>query len=112
MKGLFNPLQWTAYPNGLGAFVRISPSLSYYAYQLDCDKSYKACLEGEDENAWERNFLTFEEAKSACEAHYAEMFWDALSPRAKVALSIGLTTLAQLGITDGALSDIIENQNP
>lgn len=86
MKNIFNPLQWTAYPNGLGAFVRISPSLSYYAYQLDCDKSYKACLEGEDQNAWERNFPTFEEAKSACEAHYTEIISNALSSEARAIL--------------------------
>lgn len=56
-------------------------------------------------------FSTLEAAKSACQQHYAELLWKSLSPRAKVAVSIGMTTLTQLDVKNQTLAEVIKEQN-
>jgi hypothetical protein len=56
-------------------------------------------------------FDTLDDAKAACQQHYAAMVWKSLSPRAKVAVSIGMATLAQLDVTDEALAEIIKQNS-
>lgn len=112
MKDLIKPLVWKEGGRVNEIAYVYDFSAMYMVYKTH-SKEFAAALNIDENLVWQRTgFACIEEAKSACEQHYAESLWDNLSPRAKVALSIGMATLAQLGVTDEALAEIIEKQNP
>lgn len=111
MKNLAKPLKWEecawkntelAYVHDAGAMYLIHEDVPYFTARFETEQSA----------VWQRTGLkTLDDAKAACQQHYAESLWDNLSPRAKVAVSIGMATLAKLDLTDKTLAEVIKEQN-
>ena len=85
MKNIVNPLKWEeaewdikiAYAYDLVAFYEIS----------DFNEGYAARLETEDKVIWQTvNLKSIDDAKAACQQHYAERLWDNLSEDARAIL--------------------------
>ena len=111
MKNLAKPLEWeeSAHENTELAYVHDFSAMYLVSVDMDSGIAY---LQIEDNIVWKSTgFKTLDDAKAACQQHYAAMVWKNLSPRAKVAVSIGMATLAQLDVTDKVLAEIIK-QNP
>jgi hypothetical protein len=111
MKNLAKPLEWeeSAYDNTELAYVHDFSAM--YSVSVDVDTRI-ANFQIEGNIVWQSTgFKTLDDAKDFCQKHYATLIWDNLSPRAKVAVSIGMATLAQLNMTDKTLAEVIKEQN-
>jgi hypothetical protein len=113
MKNLAKSLKWEEDPHDNLEFAYVNDfSSMYLVYEGTLSVPYcTARFRTEQSAVWQKTgFKTLEEAKAACQQHYAESLWDNLSPRAKVAVSIGMVTLAQSDLTDKVLAEI-DKQN-
>jgi hypothetical protein len=114
MKNLARPLKWEEGPHENTELAYVHDAGAMYLIHEDALRVpyCTARFETEQSAVWKSTgFKTLEEAKAACQEHYAESLWDNLSPRAKVAVSIGMATLAQLDVTDEALAEIIKQNS-
>ena len=110
MKNLVKELEWEPYVEEDGAKADTGPCGIFFAFSTN--SGYRGDLSGYDGDAWTSSILpTLDAAKAACQQHYEKMVLSGLTARAKVAVSIGMATLAQLDVTDEALAEIIKQNS-